>query len=446
MNIKNSKYSNENKKYLKNSRRQKSPQRGVTFTKVLFATLIVLIIITGYFMIKPTEQKELKTPVVQKNEIWKIRSIDTMKTSRDKARDGITDDVIKAEVSIIKSTGANYVAIGTPYDNEFLPYLKKWVSEIRRQNLNVWFRGSFANYEGWFEYEKNLTPDALLLKTEKFISENKELFEDGDIFDPCPECENGGFWPQPQGDPSYNIYVQKKHEVLKKAFNQIDKKVIYNLNSIIGGRAKDVLKQPTFNALDNVIAIDHYNNNAQNYSDYIDYFTELNTKVVFSEFGAPIPDMHGKMSEDEQAKFIDDVMFRLFQKGEKVKGLNYWVLSTGTTALINENFSERKALSVLKNYYYPSFIKGTITDTLDNPLLSITVKIENSDVYSTTDQYGNYSIAVPSQKEYTVIVDDKKYLAKSEKVRVEKAETKINNMQLVPKTEDIWYKIQKVLD
>lgn len=447
MNIKNSKYINENRKYVKFSKRQKAPQQGVTFTKFLFATLVLLTIIaTSYIMLKPAEKKELKTPMVQKNDIWTIRSIDTMKTSRDKARDNITDDVIKAEVTIIKSLGANYVAIGTPYDNEFLPYLKKWVKEIRAQNLKVWYRGSFVNYEGWFGYEKNLSPEQLLTKTEKFILDNKELFQDGDIFDPCPECENGGYWPQPEADASYNTFVQKKNEVLRKSFNQINKNVIFNLNSVIGGRAKDVLKQPAFDALDNVIAIDHYNKNPQNYTDYIDYFDKLNTKVVFSEFGAPIPDMHGKMTEEEQAKFIEDVFYKLFQKGEKVKGINYWVLSTGTTALINENFSERKATSVIKKYFYPSFIKGTVTNTLNNPLQYISIKVENTEVSSTTDQYGNYSLVVPSQSEFTVLIDDKNYLNKSQKVKLGNSETKTINMQLVPKTEDIWYKIQKALD
>src|SRR5579864_6688450 len=62
---------------------------------------------------------------------WQIESIDTMKYSRDAARQGLNNPVytaqVKQQVAAIAKTGATYVAIDTPYDAEFLPVLKVWV-------------------------------------------------------------------------------------------------------------------------------------------------------------------------------------------------------------------------------------------------------------------------------------------------------------------------------
>ena len=56
---------------------------------------------------------------------WAFQSVDTMKHSRDLAReklhDASYDAVIDREVRAIAETGATHVAIATPYDEEFVP-------------------------------------------------------------------------------------------------------------------------------------------------------------------------------------------------------------------------------------------------------------------------------------------------------------------------------------
>src|SRR5690242_5495373 len=78
---------------------------------------------------------------------WSIQSVDTMKQSRDLASEKLNDtnfnSQISQQVKAIADTGANYIAIDTPYDEKFLPYLKRWVKASRENNLKVWFRGNF---------------------------------------------------------------------------------------------------------------------------------------------------------------------------------------------------------------------------------------------------------------------------------------------------------------
>ena len=125
---------------------------------------------------------------------WEIQSIDTMKFSRDLARERNGDEVfrkiIETNVQKIADVGANYVAIGTPYDEEFLPYLKVWVHAVRSSGLKVWFRGNLSGWEGWFDYP-SVSPQDHIEQIEEFIVNNSDLFEDGDIFTSCTECENG---------------------------------------------------------------------------------------------------------------------------------------------------------------------------------------------------------------------------------------------------------------
>src|SRR6266516_910341 len=63
--------------------------------------------------------------------LWQYQCIDTMKLSRDGARSLIIKpdyhETIKKTVDAIAGMGANCIALGTPYDEEFVPYLAEWV-------------------------------------------------------------------------------------------------------------------------------------------------------------------------------------------------------------------------------------------------------------------------------------------------------------------------------
>ena len=116
---------------------------------------------------------------------FEVQSIDTMKYSRDTAGEMLTkpsfDDVIDQQVKNIAGTGATHVAIGTPYDNQFIPFLARWVKVARRYKLKVWFRGNLSGWEGWFGYEK-INREQHKQGIRAFITKNSNLFEDGDIF------------------------------------------------------------------------------------------------------------------------------------------------------------------------------------------------------------------------------------------------------------------------
>jgi len=269
-----------------------------------------------------------------------IRSIDTVKYSRDIARekeeDQSFDAVITRQVVDIAATGATHIAIGTPYDSEFIPFLRRWVLEARKNNLKVWFRGNFSGWEGWFGYPK-INRETHTRLTGEFILNNADLFEDSDIFTPCPECENGGGDPRRIGD--------------KDAFSKNNKKVLAGFFSMNGDVASLVMDKDTTTALGGIVVVDHYVKDVDTLiKDIREYAQNTGGKVVLGEFGVPIPDIHGNMSEDEQNEWLKDA-FEKFQQTPELIGVNYWVSVGGSTQLWNGDGVAKKAVETIKKYY-----------------------------------------------------------------------------------------------
>lgn len=302
----------------------------------------------------------------------RVRSIDTMKYSRDQARTKLNDPsydaVIDNQMKQIAALRATHVAIGTPYDKEFLPVLKQWVSKARKYGLHVWFRGNFSGWEGWFEYSK-MDKDTHTREIEKFILANKSLFENGDIFTSCPECENGALGDPRYGDVvTYRKFLVTEYSTIKNAFTKIGKKVIANYYSMNGDVALLVMDKNTTKALGGVVTIDHYvKTPGKLVEDIKDIAIKSGGKVVLGEIGVPIPDIHGKMTEWEQAEWIAATFAKL-QRIPYVVGVNYWVNVGGSTALWTDGGSAKKAVSVLKNAYSGNTIRGKVTDASGKPV------------------------------------------------------------------------------
>src|SRR3989344_4079972 len=305
-------------------------------------------------------------PIFASDRFFEVQSIDTMKYSRDVAREKMNDvsfdREIEAQIKNISETGATHVAISTPYDEEFLPFMKRWVTMARKYEIKVWFRGNLAGRERWFDYE-SIDRQTHIVNIKEFILNNPYLFEDGDIFTSCPECENGGPGdPRKNGDAvGHREFLINEYKVVKQAFNDINKKVTANYYSMNGDVAKLIMDRETTQKLDGVITVDHYVATPRQLVQDIDmYASSSGGKVVLGEWGAPIPDIHGDMSEEEQAAWIEKAL-RLLIPNTNLIGLNYWVNEGGSTALWHER-KPQKAVTAITKFMKPNIVKGTIKD------------------------------------------------------------------------------------
>lgn len=301
----------------------------------------------GFFTQKPTQEQKKH---------WKFQSIDTMKHSRDLAREEKNNpqfsEEVDRQIADIAATGATHVAIGTPYDDEFLPVIKLWSRSARKHGLKVWYRGNWSGWEGWFDYSR-IDQETHIENTRQFILNNPNLFEDGDIFTSCPECENGSKLELGNNFAvsEYRKFLIKEYQVTKEAFGQIGKDVTANYYSMNADVARKVMDRETTQALDGVVTIDHYVNAPDQFAkDIVEIADTSGGRIVLGEFGAPIPDIHGPMNEQSQKEWLAESL-RLISGIPQVEGINYWVNLGGTTALWRPNKTPKPALEVLTEYY-----------------------------------------------------------------------------------------------
>lgn len=326
---------------------------------------------------------------------FNVQAVDTMKYSRDMARDqGKTEEfksVIETQTKQIAGTGATHIAIATPYDDEFVPFLTEWVNSARKHNLKVWFRGNFSGWEEWFSYPR-ITREKHTELVIKFIAENPSLFEDGDVFSSCPECENGGPGdPRETGDvEEYRKFLISEYQATQEAFKAIDKKIIANYFSMNGDVAELIMDKDTTAQLGGIVTIDHYVLTPERLNNDINKIAEQSGgKVVLGEFGAPIPDIHGDLTEKEQEEWLSE-LFELISQNKNVIGVNYWTAHGSSTELWTEEDRARLAVGTVRKYFTPSNVHGVVSDNIGRKLSDVSVSIDGYSVK--TSKHGRYDL------------------------------------------------------
>lgn len=346
---------------------------------------------------------------------FEVQAIDTMKTSRDKAREGVSTEVIENQIRSIAETGATHVAIGTPYEEEFVPYMRRWVELARKYKLKVWFRGNLAGWEGWFDYKK-ITPDEHKTKIREFILNNPDLFEDGDVFVSCPECENGGPGdPRQTGDvEGFRKFIREEYNTTHRAFRRINKNVILNYYSMNGDVARLIMNREMTTKLGGVVTVDHYvETTDQLLSDVDAYAQESGGKVVLGEWGAPIPDIHGQMTEVEQATWLEDSLAKMINNKNLI-AVNYWTFTDSSTQLWTAKGEPKQGVAVLTRYFKPVVVKGLVVDEKERPIDNALVHSSNREV---TTEKGSFT--VPLAGSDTLKISKKGYNATEQFVNPE---------------------------
>ncbi len=366
--------------------------------KKIVVIVVFLLLVLVYFLSNKNQSVGVSSTTYSGRALlWKVQAIDTMKYSRDVAREKNTDasfdQTIENQVRRIAQTGATHIAVATPYEEEFLPFMRRWVRYARKYDLLVWFRGNSAGWEGWFEYKKN-TPEEHTKQIVTFITKHPDLFEDGDIFSSCPECENGAI-----GDPrhtgkvdEYREFLISDYQQVKEAFRTINKQVMANYYSMNGDVANLIMNQSTTKALDGVVVVDHYVKSPEKLNNDVTALAEKSGgKVVLGEWGAPIPDIHGKMTEVQQSEWIGEAL-NLLSKNKNLVGLNYWTSVGGSTSIWTSSTHATLAVRTLTDYFTPQVISGVVTNELDNNINGATVSV--GDLRTKTDYLGKYTISV----------------------------------------------------
>jgi len=384
------------------------------------------------------------------NTIWEIQAIDTMKYSRDEARKADVRDQIDHLIEIIADTGATHVSIATPYNEEFVPTLTAWVQSARRHNLKVWFRGNWAEWEGWFGYQKFTDVTEHHRKTAAFIPAHPELFADGDIFTPAPEAENGGMGDPRGSEPrsrQFNEFLVTSAKTCTQAFKKMGKFVQCGYFSMNGDIAKQVLTPETVKQAGNVVVIDHYVKDPVQFEKDIIFLSEkFKAPIILGEYGAPIPDLNGTMTETQQAEYVKKLMEVMYKEKARVSGMNYWTLISSSTALLNDNGTPRDTVDVLTSYFTPLKVEGRVIDVFGDAVPGVSVSVPNTPAEIKTDGNGTYTLLLP-QRDATIEMTKEGYHPFSSSITgvgVESGKTVSLDAKLNPKERGLLYYLKMI--
>jgi hypothetical protein len=320
--------------------------------------------ITSIVLLDSSFPTPVPTPVPEIPQ-WEIRSVSSMKSTKDTICNPKDETWINQWLDKAVELGVNYVAISQPYDSpvcgDSLAYTTLWVDAIRNHGLKVWHRHMPLSHEGIYNIPKDNTDDYFDMIS-SYIKNNPGLFEDGDIFTPIPEPQNGGIEGvigctqqvcQYSGIEDFNRWIKSAMLVSELSFDAIGKSIkigYFGFDGFVtwGHNNSDwegILYDSTISRMGN-ITIDHYPELVG--TDMGSDLDELNTRypdtdIYIGEWGA----VSGGDTEQQVTDSVGSAYARSF-----VKGFNYWHLGPeGQEALIDNNFNNHIHFDEMKQFF-----------------------------------------------------------------------------------------------
>jgi len=299
-----------------------------------------------------------------------IQSVDVMKYSKDAVCGPPSAATINTMTDRIASTGANFIAISTPYDDpacgSAMNLTNAWVASARAKKLHVWFRHMGLSFEGIYDVTKTKDLAAYTQQIVNYIYANPNQFQDGDIFTPTPEPDSAGIYGvtycpticQFSSAAEYNSWIQSTQAAVKAAFAKLGKnvKVGYYGHSgyIVWGEnnpdwtGKGFLTQATVDSMDGVIAMDSYPETyGSNIGNSLDgaHARWPNAQLVIGEWGTI-----SATSDAVRVQEVNNTMSAV--ERPYVNGINYWNLGpSGNEGLLDANLNPIPSFQAVTNYY-----------------------------------------------------------------------------------------------
>lgn len=310
------------------------------------------------------------TPVIASSILerasWSIQSVSSMKETKDRVCGQRSSEFIQKWVDKAVELGVNYVAIETPYDNpscgDAVSYTKLWVNAIRSRGLKIWHRHMPLAFEGIYNTTKKPSIDYLSIIS-NYIKSNPSFFQEGDIFTPIPEPQNGGIYGVNycsygicifKNARDFNTWLRNAMDISESALSQIGlsgkiKIGYYGFDGYIawGDNNPDwdgILEDQTVIKMGN-ITIDHYpeivGDTMQNDLNELES-RYPNIPIVIGEWGT----ITGGDTESQVIQSMGAA------RRTNVVGFNYWHMGIGgNEALIREDFTNKPQFDEVQSYF-----------------------------------------------------------------------------------------------
>lgn len=332
-----------------------------------------------------------------------VKSIDVMKWSKDVLCNHPSTSTVNAQLDKIVEAGATHVSISSFYDTQTLsgcqiaPLRHKWVTLAREHNLKIWLRMHTLSWQGNYSQPKSTNPDGNrhLRIMQHWLEDNPTFFQEGDIFSPFAEIQNGGINGftfcessicQFSSRADFNNYIQRLQIILPEylpagvqyGWYGFDGFVVFGgSNSFWRGLCSVTpyqcgLEQDTITAM-NMIVMDHYPPNDDMAVEITDFHTAVGSTtmaLVIGEYGT-LTAADDATRESRMNTFIDTLTA---SAATTTIGFNYWHLGPGTgEGLVNESGqsgvpgTNRPNFDILQEYFETATIQAPGTPTPPPP-------------------------------------------------------------------------------
>jgi hypothetical protein len=304
-----------------------------------------------------------------------IASIDTMKESRDTETRPLSLSEIKKIVNLSASLNTNYITVDTHWD--YPSYMKEWIDAVRATGRHVWFRSHPNQWEDDNGTSGVMTPAQYESAERAFILAHPTFFQPGDIFDPCPEPEEGLYWQATYGATwtnnapnaatrAYNAFLRDTSDVADAAFHQVGiNNVITNVRSTNSffPMHPNILEAATVNKF-GYITIDSYPDEnttnpivaARARVDELNQIENLwHVPIIIGEMGYS----NAIDVDDAQQRTVLQAEFHALSSLNYLAGTNYWVGAGSASAggytnlfvKLNGEWTLRQAAYQLGTFY-----------------------------------------------------------------------------------------------
>jgi hypothetical protein len=140
------------------------------------------------------------------------------------------------------------------------------------------------------------------------------------------------------------------------------------------------------------VTIDHYVKEPEVLRRDIDVLaSQSGGKIVIGEIGSPIPDIHGRQTEKEQDEWLGET-FAMLAMDDRVIGVNYWVLTGGTTELYTQDGKKKPAADTLTRFFTGDAMEVLFVNEQQTPISG--VRVSGLDQSRVSNAFGIVTIPV----------------------------------------------------
>ena len=205
-----------------------------------------------------------------------------------------------------------------------------------------------------------------------------------------------------------------------------------------GDVARVIMDRDTTRALDGVVTIDHYVSTPEKLIEDIESIARVSGgSIVLGEFGAPIPDIHGRLSEKQQEEWLQDALSKLIETDELI-GISYWTNTGSSTQLWRSDGTPRPAAEVLKSFYKATIAHGRVIDEAGWGIEGAYLTIRDKRYFA--EKNGSFEFPYFEHQDKIKVAAPGFF---GQELTIEPSQ--MREVVLKKENEDIWFKIRKFL-